>query len=523
LRKQLSDLKDLARKNPTIQKKITEKEKEIDVFLKDKNPSLKEDLTYCLFNLGIKKVFNDNADIPLQKLEEEGTLFYLNNWDWFKSLTPENIAKEISLKFDPKSLSEKFSELMHLVVEDFIRSGETTFIDYYLNKEATFLEEKYPSDEDDFELRAYCAIYLYQNFCDDEDEDDVIFLPDGTKISIVNNREVISSNSDSKIYSVNFDMVYQMTVTLDYYIDDTSDEFYYPAHSKKLKFEHRLLAPFNGFVKGVSDEALSPLFLNQTYYISTSRVSVQRIYTYQSNEFSRLIEEYVENKRNKDYSLNFFYEYDSFINKWIKAFGIGESIVLTTDEEGIGTKIKVNKGDYTRLLADEGYGITQLVSILLQIEVRIQNSKFKPQHPANLNSDGEYRGSFCEDSIIIEEPEIHLHPKYQSLLADMFTDAYVNYNIHFIIETHSEYLIRRLQNIIGDTNSRLLPIDVSINYVYSKDDPDNDQANPIKRINLRNDGRLEDSFGKGFFDEADRQVAELVNRKVERHGRFSKK
>ena len=52
---------------------------------------------------------------------------------------------------------------------------------------------------------------------------------------------------------------------------------------------------------------------------------------------------------------------------------------------------------------------------------------------------------------------------------------------------------------------------------------DYDINNPIKKIDIRNDGRLIDSFGKGFFDEADRQVEDLVNRKVERHGRFSKK
>ena len=80
-----------------------------------------------------------------------------------------------------------------------------------------------------------------------------------------------------------------------------------------------------------------------------------------------------------------------------------------------------------------------------------------------------------------------------------------------------------MQNIIGESKSGLLPKDVSINYIYSKGDPDYDINNPIKRIDIRSDGRLLDSFGKGFFDEADRQVEDLVNRKVERHGRFDKK
>ena len=48
-------------------------------------------------------------------------------------------------------------------------------------------------------------------------------------------------------------------------------------------------------------------------------------------------------------------------------------------------------------------------------------------------------------TVIIEEPEINLHPAFQSKLADMFVEAAKVFNIQFIIETHSEYLIRRLQ------------------------------------------------------------------------------
>ena len=522
LRRQMGDLIELNRKNGSIKKKVDEKKREIEEFLKDKSDTLVSDLSFCMRYGKLNEVFNDNADVPLQKLKEEGTLFYLNNWTWFKSLTPENITEEIAQKIDSQSQGNKFVELVNLVINDFSTSSEANFIDYYLNKEADFLEERYPSEDDDYELRSYYAIFIHQDFCDDKDEQKFIILPDGRRIDFLNPKS--SEKEDSASASgVDFDMVYQMAATIDYLINDADNEYYYPIHGKKLRFEHRLLPPFNGFAKRVSDEALSPLFFHNIRYVSTSRVSVQRIYTYQSNEFSKLIEEYIENKRDQNIFDKYRYEYDSFINKWIKALGIGESIKLEIDEEGIGTKIKLNKAGSTRLLADEGYGVTQLVSILLQIEVAIQKNNFYSSHPIDMDFHEINRRIYREDNIIIEEPEIHLHPKYQSLLADMLTDAYLNYNVHFIVETHSEYLIRRLQNIVGDTNSGLLPKDISINYIYSKDDPEYNSNNPIKRINLRSDGRLEESFGKGFFDEADRQVDELLNRKVERHGRFSKK
>lgn len=521
LTKQLSDLKEHAKKNESFQKKVVEKNIEIEEFLKNKSKTLSLDLTFCQRYANLKKIFNDNALVPLQKLEDEGTLFYLNNWSWFKSLNPKNIVKEINVKLKYIQQDSKFKELTDLVINDFIKSGESNFIDYYLHKSCSFLEENYTSDSEDFFVRSYNSIYLDQDFCDEKEDDDIIYLHDGTKISMSSETEMYEQEKNHRRVNIDFDMVYQVAVTIDYCIDN-NDEYYNPIHGKRLKFEHRLFSPFNAFAKWVSDEALSPFFLRKLRYVSTSRVTVQRIYTYQGNEFSKLIEEYTENKRNRNSFLSFLYNYDSFINKWIKAFGIGDSIILENDEEGIGTKIKLKRGECIRLLADEGYGITQLVSILLQIEVAIQNSN-KTRQSIGRKFDEENRGTFCEDTLIIEEPEIHLHPKYQSLLADMLTDAYLNYNIHFIVETHSEYLIRRLQNIIGDTQSGLKPKNVSINYVYSKDNPDYNLSNPIKRIDIKSDGRLEDSFGKGFFDEADRQVEELVNRKVERHGRFSKK
>ena len=151
------------------------------------------------------------------------------------------------------------------------------------------------------------------------------------------------------------------------------------------------------------------------------------------------------------------------------------------------------------LLAEEGYGVTQLVVLLLRIETAILESKKTP-----LNDDFDESEqpiySFSESTIAVEEPEVHLHPKFQSLLAEMFIDAYKNYNVHFIIETHSEYLIRKLQTLIA--KKEVSNSDVSIIYVYDKDNrPDSEPQ--VKRIDVSDKGMLLGRFGEGFFDEAD--------------------
>ncbi|MDA8002345.1 MAG: DUF3696 domain-containing protein [Alphaproteobacteria bacterium] len=60
--------------------------------------------------------------------------------------------------------------------------------------------------------------------------------------------------------------------------------------------------------------------------------------------------------------------------------------------------------------------------------------------------------------IIMEQPEIHLHPSAQSALADVMIDAILSRedgfdrNIQLIIETHSEHFLRRLQLRIAEQN-----------------------------------------------------------------------
>ncbi|MCK5682172.1 DUF3696 domain-containing protein, partial [bacterium] len=84
-------------------------------------------------------------------------------------------------------------------------------------------------------------------------------------------------------------------------------------------------------------------------------------------------------------------------------------------------------------LPDVGFGISQVLPVLVQCF-------YAP------------RGSV----IIIEQPEIHLHPSAQSALADVFIDVInsrengEDRNIQLIIETHSEHFLRRLQRRIAE-------------------------------------------------------------------------
>ncbi len=52
-------------------------------------------------------------------------------------------------------------------------------------------------------------------------------------------------------------------------------------------------------------------------------------------------------------------------------------------------------------------------------------------------------------TVILEQPELHLHPSAQAELADLIIHAAVNRNVQVILESHSEHLLLRLQRRIA--------------------------------------------------------------------------
>ena len=84
-------------------------------------------------------------------------------------------------------------------------------------------------------------------------------------------------------------------------------------------------------------------------------------------------------------------------------------------------------------LPDVGFGISQVLPVLVQCF-------YAP----------------CNSIIIMEQPEIHLHPSAQAALADVMIDVINSReggndrNIQLIIETHSEHFLRRLQRRIAE-------------------------------------------------------------------------
>ena len=97
--------------------------------------------------------------------------------------------------------------------------------------------------------------------------------------------------------------------------------------------------------------------------------------------------------------------------------------------------------------------------------------------------------------ILIEEPEVFLHPSWQSKLADFFVYCIKYFNIQFIVETHSVYLIQKIQLLTA--NKEITPKQVNILYFNSEKEKEK-----YYKLNIREDGILKEDFGEGFYDES---------------------
>jgi len=164
-------------------------------------------------------------------------------------------------------------------------------------------------------------------------------------------------------------------------------------------------------------------------------------------------------------------------NDWLDRLGIGyhvEPRQLGTDSQNL---FELRLLDNRRVppvavsLSDVGFGISQLLPFVVQC----------------LASQGQI--------ISIEQPEVHVHPRLQADIGDLLIDSIQEPRRHqFIVETHSEHLILRLQRRIRERV--ISPDDVAV--IFVKRGPNGAEA---MRLRLDVDGDFVDEWPGGFFPE----------------------
>ena len=190
---------------------------------------------------------------------------------------------------------------------------------------------------------------------------------------------------------------------------------------------------------------------------------------------------------------------DVFLKKALKLLNINGEITVDRVHGRYTTVSLVQNNNKTNIL-DLGYGYSQVIPILLKILVttHLHATKKSEIEDEKVNEN---------PTLIIEEPESNLHPNLQSKLADVFVLANKTFGLKFIIETHSEYLIRKFQYL---TAKNEINQDDSVIYYFNSDEFVNSSEPKVKHIFINEYGGLTDSFGPGFFDEATKLQFDLI-------------
>jgi len=121
---------------------------------------------------------------------------------------------------------------------------------------------------------------------------------------------------------------------------------------------------------------------------------------------------------------------EEYVAWWLRELGlIDEFSVEPITKDSNLYRVWVRKAPNTArvLITDVGFGVSQILPVLVMCY-------YVP------------KGSI----IILEQPEIHLHPSVQAGLADVFIDAIKARNIQILLESHSEHLVRRLQRRVAE-------------------------------------------------------------------------
>lgn len=200
----------------------------------------------------------------------------------------------------------------------------------------------------------------------------------------------------------------------------------------------------------------------------------------------------------------FFERYRSeSLHKWcnqmLNAFGLGEELVIDELKDGVYA-VKILKNDFEINIEALSTGEYNLVCLIVFIATNISIDYLDVQWQPLL--------------LQIVEPESFLHPDFQSKLAYLVkgiidykasSDDFWDQDLEQIIimETHSEYFIRKLQYLVASK-----ALDRKFVRIYYFDKILINEVKPYL-IEINESGALSRPFGKGFLDEADNLAIDL--------------
>lgn len=186
--------------------------------------------------------------------------------------------------------------------------------------------------------------------------------------------------------------------------------------------------------------------------------------------------------------------FQQVIAEWLKRLGLLDSFVarkIAQNRKDYEVRVRTKGSSKDVDLTDVGFGISQVLPVVVE-------SFYVPPH----------------STVIIEQPELHLHPRVQSELADLFIAAIQarekgeDRRIQFIVESHSEHFLQRLQRRIAEKT--LTPQDIAL--YFCEPSP---QGSILRELKVNLFGDIDD-WPDDFFGDPMTDISARMNAAADR-------
>jgi predicted ATPase len=178
---------------------------------------------------------------------------------------------------------------------------------------------------------------------------------------------------------------------------------------------------------------------------------------------------------------------EQYVAEWLKRLGLIAEFRVEAVAGGsqiFQVKVRKTPGGTESLITDVGFGVSQILPVIVLCFYVPEGS-----------------------TVILEQPEIHLHPAVQANLADVLIDAWDRRGVQILVESHSEHLLRRLQRRVAER--KLRNNDVALYFCEATD-----QGSKLTPLDLDIFGNIAnwpaDFFGDQFGELAATQKARLA-------------
>ena len=182
---------------------------------------------------------------------------------------------------------------------------------------------------------------------------------------------------------------------------------------------------------------------------------------------------------------------DEQIPKWLQRLELIDSYRLNPISETAQEYeflVKQYKDGPEVRLTDVGFGVSQVLPVLILCYSAPEGS-----------------------ILILEQPEAHLHPSAQSELGDVLVDVVKNRNVQIILESHSAFMLHRLQRRIAE--EQISEKDTALYFCQI-----NDGTSEIEQLDVDEYGNIrnwpQNFFGDDVGDLVEKTKAEMKRRKV---------